>query len=127
MARKPPPAGPGWTPGPARPELDPGWWPRRAARSAAQVVTGMALPGLREDWLLARIDAVWAELVGGQIAGLARVEDLQAGELRVRVEHPVWRTELGGLAEEIRARLNERLAADGVTEGAEPVRRLRFI
>jgi predicted nucleic acid-binding Zn ribbon protein len=122
--RKPAAPRPGWTPAPARPELDPAWWPRRAARSAGQVLRGLDLPGLEEDRLLARIDGLWAELVGPEIAALTRVEELAAGELRVRVTHPVWLTELGGLAEEIRGRLNERLAELGETQGP---RRLRFV
>lgn len=125
MARRPAPGQTGWRPGPARPELDPAWWPRRAARHVGQVVSGMGVPGLEDDRLLARIDAVWEELVGAEIAALTRVEELQAGELRVKVTHPVWMTELGGLAEEIRGRLNERLVADGAA--AAPVRRLRFV
>ena len=122
--RKPAAPRPGWKPAPARPELDPAWWPRRAARSAEQVLRGLSLPGLEDDRLLARIDGLWAELVGTEIAALTRVEELAAGELRVKVTHPVWLTELGGLAEEIRGRLNEQLAAAGESRG---VKRLRFV
>ncbi|MDP2359977.1 MAG: DUF721 domain-containing protein [bacterium] len=120
------PALPGWIPGPPRPELAPGAWKARVARPVEEVLSRLGLPGLAEDRLLARIDAMWEELVGKEIAALAQVEELQAGELRIKVIHPVWRTELGTLAEEIRHRLNGRLAEDGATQG-EAVRRLRFV
>jgi len=91
-----------------------------------QVLGRLQAPGLAEDCTLARIDAFWAELVGPQIAALAQVESLQAGELRVAVSHPVWRTELAGLAEELRGRINERLRETSEEE-REAVRRLRFV
>jgi hypothetical protein len=102
------PALPGWIPGPPRPELAPGAWKARVARPVEEVLSRLGLPGLAEDRLLARIDAMWEELVGKEIAALAQVE------------------ELGTLAEEIRHRLNGRLAEDGATQG-EAVRRLRFV
>lgn len=121
-----PPHLPGWRPGIPSGQPSPNWQRPWRARSLSQVLDGLG-GGLREERLLARIDDIWNDLVGKQIAEISRVEELAGGELRVRVSHPVWRTELGGLAEEIRARLLERLAAEGVN-GAEPVlRRLRFV
>lgn len=126
MARRSPASAPGWQAGPPRPELAPGARVHRVPRELGQVMGRMPLPGLMEDLLLARIDAFWADLVGAQIAGLAQVESLQAGELRVAVRHPVWRTELAGLAEDLRSRINSRLAEqDDIPR--EPVRRLRFV
>lgn len=119
-----PPRLPGWRPGPPRPELAPGFWKSRRARPVDEVLRG--LPGMADDLLLARIDSVWEELVGREIAGLAKVEELRAGELLVKVAHPVWLAELNALAEEIRGRLHERLADEG-TDTRAAVRRLRFI
>lgn len=128
MAKRSPARPPaGWKEAPPRPELAPGAWVNRAPRNMDGVLGRMAVPGLAEDCLLARIDAFWAELVGPQIAGLSRVEGFSAGELRVWVSHPVWRTELAGLAEELRGRVNKRLWEENEDTGREAVRRLRFV
>jgi hypothetical protein len=124
------PALPGWRPTLAPGQSAVGWLRPWRAQRLSQVLDnlgGVSGSGLREDRLLLRIDEIWADLVGEQISGLSQVEDLTGGELRVRVSHPVWRTELGGLAEEIRGRLLERLARDGVTGAETVLRRLRFV
>jgi hypothetical protein len=128
MAKRLPTSVPaGWRPAPPRPELAPGAWVNRAPRDLERVLGKLTVPGLAEDCLLARIDAFWAELVGPQIAGLAQVDTFSAGELRVKVSHPVWRTELSGLAEELRGRVNARLFEEHEDSGREAVRRLRFV
>ncbi len=124
------PALPGWRPAQAPGQPAAGWTRPWRARSLEQVLDGLGGltgAGLREDRLLVRIDELWSDLVGAQISGLTQVEELAGGELRVRVSHPVWRTELGGLAEEIRERLLERLARDGVSGAETVLRRLRFV
>jgi hypothetical protein len=104
----------------------PAWQRPWGARPLARVLGGLD-GSLRDDLLLARIDDIWNDLVGPQIAGLTEVEEVAGGELRVRVSHPVWRTELGGLAEEIRRRLVERLEEGGLEDAGARLRRVRLV
>jgi predicted nucleic acid-binding Zn ribbon protein len=48
----------------------------------------------------------WTEIVGEDVAAHAEPTSLKDGLLRIRADSPVWATELGYLAEEIRSRIN---------------------
>lgn len=117
---------PGFREAPDPRQPSPAWQRPWGAKPLARVLGGLDA-GLRDDLLLARIDDIWNDLVGPQIAGLTQVEEVAGGELRVRVSHPVWRTELGGLAEEIRRRLVERLVEGGLEDAGARLRRLRLV
>jgi hypothetical protein len=119
-------ARPGFREAPDPRQPSPAWLRPFGARPLARVLGGLE-GGLRDDLLLARIDDIWNDLVGPRIAELTRVEELAGGELRVRVEHPVWRTELGGLAQEVLQRLVERLEQEGLEDAGARLRRLRFV
>lgn len=53
-----------------------------------------------------RVWSAWAEIVGPAVAAHAEPTSLRGGVLRVRADSPAWATEIGYLAEEIRARAN---------------------
>ena len=59
---------------------------------------------------------LWAEVVGEQIAKVAKAEKLDHGCLIVRVEKPVWRNELIFLKKEIIAKINELMKEEIVKE-----------
>lgn len=63
-----------------------------------------------------RIWKVWPEVAGAAIAAHAEPTSLRDGVLRVRVDQPAWATELGYLAPELAARLNQALGAAVVAE-----------
>ncbi len=62
----------------------------------------------------ARIWKVWDSVVGPAIAGHARPEWIKKGRLKVRVSDPIWLQELEFAQEEIRLKLNTRLAREVV-------------
>ncbi len=62
----------------------------------------------------ARIWRVWDGVVGEKIAGHARPSTINKGVLLVKVTDSVWLQELEFMAEEIRARLNEKLKREAV-------------
>ncbi|MGH2756376.1 MAG: DUF721 domain-containing protein [Actinomycetota bacterium] len=49
----------------------------------------------------------WTEVVGGSVAHHAEPTSLRGGVLRIRTDSPTWATEIGYLADDIRARANE--------------------
>jgi predicted nucleic acid-binding Zn ribbon protein len=59
---------------------------------------------------------LWAEIVGEQIAKVAKAEKIDHGSLIVRVEKPVWRNELIYLKKEIIAKINEMMKEEIVKE-----------
>jgi predicted nucleic acid-binding Zn ribbon protein len=59
---------------------------------------------------------LWAEIVGEQIAKVAKAEKIDHGSLIVRVEKPVWRNELIFLKKEIIAKINEMMKEEIVKE-----------
>ena len=59
---------------------------------------------------------LWAEIVGEQIAKVAKAEKIDHGSLIVRVEKPVWRNELVFLKKEIIAKINEMMKEEIVKE-----------
>jgi predicted nucleic acid-binding Zn ribbon protein len=59
---------------------------------------------------------LWAEVVGEQIAKVAKAEKIDHGSLIVRVEKPVWRNELIFLKKEIIAKINEMMKEEIVKE-----------
>jgi predicted nucleic acid-binding Zn ribbon protein len=92
---------------------------RRAPRSVAhavRAVRGIAAPATP----LAAVQAVWAEAVGGSIAGAAQPVSERDGVLVVRCESGVWAEQLDLMQAEVLARLTARL-------GAATPRRLRCI
>jgi predicted nucleic acid-binding Zn ribbon protein len=58
----------------------------------------------------------WSEIVGPSIAKHAEPSSLREGVLRVRADSPTWATELGYLAADIKARANELIGNQSVTE-----------
>jgi hypothetical protein len=61
-----------------------------------------------------RLSAVWAEVVGGEVAGNARPAQLRGGRLVVTTSSSAWAQTLQLMSEMIIARLNERLGAGAV-------------
>ncbi|HEV3473025.1 MAG TPA: DUF721 domain-containing protein [Actinomycetota bacterium] len=48
----------------------------------------------------------WSEVVGEAVASHAEPTSLKGGVLRIRTDSPTWATEIGYLADEIKARAN---------------------
>lgn len=90
---------------------------RRAPRPLSHALTGV-LPRLRPDTVLARVQALWPEVVGPTVARSAEAVSERGGVLTVGCDSAVWAQELDLMGPDILARLNERL------EGA-PLVRLR--
>jgi predicted nucleic acid-binding Zn ribbon protein len=67
----------------------------------------------------ARILAHWAELVGPEIARVARAHRLDAGALIVHVKNSAWMAELSLRRSELLARVNE-------SRGRRPIRQIVF-
>ena len=63
---------------------------------------------------------IWKDVVGDEIAAIAKATEFSAGVLTVRVTHPVYRVELQQMSKDVISQLNERL-------GEELIRRLRFV
>ncbi len=63
---------------------------------------------------------MWEQVVGAEIAAIAKATEYAGGVLTVRVTHPVYRVELQQMATDVISQLNERL-------GEELIRRLRFV
>jgi predicted nucleic acid-binding Zn ribbon protein len=61
-----------------------------------------------------RVWSQWKSIVGPDVAEHAEPTSLRRGVLRIRVDSPVWATELTYLSEEIRRRVNETLGRDHV-------------
>jgi len=59
----------------------------------------------------------WHSIVGEQVAEHAEPSSVRDGTLRIRTDSPVWATEIGYLADEIRRRVNAEV-------GSETVRRV---
>ena len=62
--------------------------------------------GIEDAAAVSRIWGRWNEVVGPEISAHAQPVSLKGGVLRVQAESPVWATEIGYLADEIRARIN---------------------
>jgi predicted nucleic acid-binding Zn ribbon protein len=58
----------------------------------------------------------WSEIVGPSIARHAEPSSLREGVLRVRADSPTWATELGYLAVDIKARANELIGNQAVSD-----------
>ncbi|HVL65097.1 MAG TPA: DUF721 domain-containing protein [Actinomycetota bacterium] len=58
----------------------------------------------------------WVDLVGDDVAAHAEPTSLRDGVLRVRTDTPVWATEIGYLAAEIRRRVNAAVGSEAVRE-----------
>jgi predicted nucleic acid-binding Zn ribbon protein len=58
----------------------------------------------------------WSDIVGDDVASHAEPTSLKEGVLRIRADSPVWATELGYLAEDIRARINANAGAELVAK-----------
>jgi len=57
----------------------------------------------------------WDEVVGESIAAHAEPTSLRDGVLKVRADSPVWATEIGYLAEEIRTAIERELGPGSIT------------
>lgn len=100
--------------GPARPQSG-------SDRGAPQRVRDLLGPaaarlGIGDPLAAGLLWSRWGRIVGVEIASHAEPSSLRAGVLRVRADSPVWATEIGYLADEIRRRVNEAVRADLVHE-----------
>ncbi len=75
---------------------------------------GLELPGLKGMLMEARIKRLWQDVVGKTLAGKCTPWMFKDGILHVRVNSPVWLTELRFHAGLIIKRLNEMLGEDAV-------------
>jgi predicted nucleic acid-binding Zn ribbon protein len=91
---------------------------RRAPEPFADALRD-AVAGAAPDTLLARVQALWAEVAGAAIAAESAPASEREGTVTVECSGAVWAQELTLLETDLRERLNARL-------GAVSVRSLRF-
>ena len=97
--------------GGSKPMRDPGEMPERIR----ELLGGAARRfGIEDAAAVSKIWARWDRVVGEDIATHAQPASLKGGTLRVQAESPVWATEIGYLADEIRARVNAAVGAPTV-------------
>ena len=70
--------------------------------------------GVEDTRAVAALWRRWAKVVGDSIAAHAEPTSLRDGVLKVRADSPVWATEIGYLAEEIRGAIERELGAGAV-------------
>jgi predicted nucleic acid-binding Zn ribbon protein len=58
----------------------------------------------------------WSDIVGDDVAAHAEPSSLKDGTLKIRADSPVWATEIGYLAEDIRARINRSVGSELVAK-----------
>ncbi len=90
---------------------------RRAPRSLASALDALA-DKLAPASDLARVQSVWAQAVGPEVAAAAHPRALRDGVLTVACEAAVWAQELDLMGAELATRVNAAL-------GAQTVRALR--
>ena len=73
-------------------------------------------PGGARPADIARLWRAWPALAGATVCAHVEPTSLREGVLRLRADSPVWATEVGYLAEHIRARANEVLKDSVVSE-----------
>ena len=73
-------------------------------------------PGGARPADIARLWRAWPALAGATVCAHVEPTSLREGVLRLRADSPVWATEVGYLAEHIRARANEVLKDSVVRE-----------
>ncbi len=83
------------------------------AAAAARPAPGPA-PDARASDLNRQLAAVWAEVLGVEVAGNARPVQLRGGRLVVTTSSSAWAQTLQLMSEIVRARLNERLGGEVV-------------
>lgn len=70
--------------------------------------------GVQDASAVATLWQRWAEVVGPEIAAHAEPTSLRDGVLKVRADSPVWATEIGYLADEIKAAIERELGPGSV-------------
>ena len=70
--------------------------------------------GVEDTRAVAALWRRWEEVVGESIAAHAEPTSLRDGVLKVRADSPVWATEIGYLAEEIRGAIERELGPGSV-------------
>ena len=85
--------------------------PTSVGEGIRQVVANL---GIETPFKEQRILAIWPEVVGEQIAEVARADAMRNGALFVSVAHDAWRHRLMFERENIRARLNRAVGGDVV-------------
>ena len=73
-------------------------------------------PGGARPADIARLWSAWPALAGATVCAHVEPTSLREGVLRLRADSPVWATEVGYLADHIRARANEVLEGPVVRE-----------
>jgi predicted nucleic acid-binding Zn ribbon protein len=92
----------------------------RPLRRALEGALGQAAPA----GLLARVQAVWADVAGAVVAEESAPVAERDGTVTVACRSAVWAQELELLAGDLTGRLNDRL---GVDSGTPSVTALRFV
>lgn len=70
--------------------------------------------GVEDAGVVAKLWRRWAEVVGPEIAAHAEPTSLREGVLKVRADSPVWATEIGYLADEIKTAIERELGPGSV-------------
>jgi predicted nucleic acid-binding Zn ribbon protein len=89
-----------------------------------KLALGAALPAAAPAGVLAQVQAAWADVAGAAIAAESEPISEREGVVTIGCRAAVWAQELELLGEDLRARLNARLAARGTPA---PVAGLRFV
>jgi Dna[CI] antecedent, DciA len=88
-------------------------YPKRIGELLGGAARGWGMPELIDA---GRIEALWRDTVGDDIAAHVTPTSLRDGVLRVRADSPIWATEVGYLRDDIAARINSKLGRSVVVE-----------
>ena len=72
-----------------------------------EALESLGLVGGAPAGATARLWQAWPEVAGAAVCGHVEPTSLRAGVLRLRADSPVWATEVGYLADHIKARANQ--------------------
>lgn len=91
---------------------------RSAKIKSLDSLIGSVLKHYKLDARLKQVAAldIWNEVVGQQIASIAKAQRIEHGNLIVSVEKSVWRNELQFLKKEIIKKLNDKLKEEIVKD-----------
>ena len=100
---------------------------RRLAPRALSVALEGVVRGAQPTTVLARVQAVWADVAGPGLAGSATPVSERYGVVTVACESAVWAQELELLGPDLLTRFGDALACESGRPAAGSVKKLRFV
>jgi predicted nucleic acid-binding Zn ribbon protein len=100
---------------------------RRLAPRALSVALEGVVRGAEPTTLLARVQAVWADVAGPGLASAAAPVSERDGVVTITCESAVWAQELELLGPDLLTRFGDALAGESGRPAAGSVQKLRFV